>query len=101
MQPAGVLRADPPGARPCLFGFRAERLRLRDPSVDAPGQSHFLAHIVGGFRTERRDLPIMEDAQIVELLLDRGGYAGELGEIVGDAARTGERLETERLLGRP
>ena len=39
----------------------------------------------------------MEDAEVVELLLDRGRHAGELLEIVGDAARTGQRLEAETL----
>src|SRR6185437_4538793 len=70
-----------------LFGLGGERLCLRDPAVDTARQSHFLADIVRRLGVEAGDLPVMEDPEVVELLLDRGRHAGELGEVVGNAAR--------------
>ena len=54
-----------------LFGFGGEFLRLGDPAVDAAGQSDLFADLVGGVGAELGDLPVVEDAEIVELLLDR------------------------------
>ena len=48
-------------------------------------------------RRHRGELPIVEDAVLVELLDDLRADAGQLGEIVGRAARRGEQLE---MLGR-
>ena len=62
-----------------------------------PGKPDLFADVVGGVGAELGDLRIVEDAEVVELLLDRGRHAGELLEIVGDAARTGQRLEAETL----
>ena len=42
---------------------------------------------------ELGELPVVEDAEVVELLLDRARHARELLEVVGGAARTGETLE--------
>ncbi len=52
---------------------------------------------MGRGRIEFRDLPIVEDAEVVELLLDRGRHTGELLEIVGHATRTGKCLEPKTL----
>src|SRR5258708_29590962 len=71
-----------------------EFLGLCDPAFHAAGQSDLLADLVRGLGRERGDLPIVEDAEVVELLLDRGRDMGELLEVVGDAARAGEDLVT-------
>src|ERR1700742_1295133 len=76
-----------------LFG--RELLGLGDPAIDAAGQTDLFADIVRGLLVELGDLLIVEDAEIVELLLDRARNAGQLLEVVGDAARTGELLEAE------
>ena len=82
------------------FRFGAEFLRLGDPALDPPRQADRLADLVGRLGAEGRDLPVMEDAEIVELLLDRRGYAGQLLEIVGDPTRARKRLEAEFAGGR-
>ena len=46
------------------------------------------------------DLRVVKDADVVELLLDRRRHASELLEVVGNAARSGQRLEAESLLVR-
>src|SRR5262249_38655832 len=61
--------------------------RLRDPPFHPTGQPDFLGNLVGGFRPESRDLPVVEDPEIVELLLDGGRDMVQLREIVGHAAR--------------
>src|SRR4051794_41652143 len=53
--------------------------------------------MVRGIVIEFGELPVMEDAEIVELLLDRAGHAGELLEVVGSTSRAGEALEAGRL----
>jgi len=53
--------------------------------------------LVRGVVIEFGELPVMEDAEVVELLLDRAGHAGELLEIVGGTARPGKTLEGRRL----
>src|ERR1700688_840572 len=87
-----------------------ELLGLGDPPLDPAGEPDFFADLVGGLRGELGDLPEMEDAEVVEHLLDGRRYARELLEVVGDPARAGQRLETagdrlrhlldDRLLGR-
>src|SRR5215470_13229265 len=72
-----------------------EFLGLGDPAVDTSRQPDLLADIVGGSRTETGNLPVMEDAQVIELLLDRRRYAGKFLEVVGNAARPGQRLEAQ------
>src|SRR5215468_4570212 len=76
-----------------LFRFTGEGLGLRDPGVGAARQADLFADPMGGVMIELGELPVMEDSEIVELLLDRARHAGELLEIVGGAARAGEALE--------
>src|SRR5262249_30028884 len=83
------------GARPgsrARRSFRGQFLRLSDPAIHTAGQSNLLADLVGRLGPEARDLPIMENAKIVELLLDGGRDMRELLEIVGDAPRPGEHF---------
>src|ERR1700731_1614235 len=80
-----------------LFRFRGHRLGLGHPAIGARRQSDFFADLVGGVVIEFGQLPVVEDAEIVELLLDRAGHAGELLEVVGGTARPGETLEPGRL----
>src|SRR5262249_60737319 len=68
-------------------------LGLGDPAVDATRQSHLFANIVGGGGAEAGDLPVMEDAEVVELFLNRRRHPGKLLEVVCDPARTGKRLK--------
>src|SRR3979411_1439089 len=89
-------RKDPASAF-AAFGFAGHRLGLGHPAVGAAWQSDFFADLVRGIVVEFGQLPVMEDAEVVELLLDRAGYAGELLEIVGGAARPGQTLERRRL----
>src|SRR5262249_50739030 len=60
-------------------------------------QADLLADIMGGGRAEAGDLPIVEDAQIVELLLDRGRHPGKLLEVVGDPTWTGQRFKAQSI----
>src|SRR5665213_1961577 len=83
-----------------LLGFRGQFLGLLDPTIDAAGQAHFLADVVRGLLVELGNLRVVEDAEIVELLFDRRRYAGQLLEVVGNAARTGQLLEAEIAGGR-
>src|SRR6202043_740511 len=89
--------AGPEDRRVALLGFRGHRLGLGHPAIGARRKSDFFADLVGGVVIEFGELPIVEDAEVVELLLDRAGHAGELLEIVGAAARPGETLEPGRL----
>src|SRR3569832_396848 len=82
-----------PGANRVLLG--GQLFGLGDPAGDAAGQTDLLADIVGGLLVELGDLRVVEDAEVVELLLDRARNAGELLEVVGNAARTGKLLEAE------
>ncbi len=79
--------------REILFRFRGDRLGLGDPAVDALRQSDFVADFRSGCGLEIGELPEMEDAEIVELLLDRRRHMRELLQIVGNAARSGQSLE--------
>src|SRR3982074_2153890 len=86
-----------PASALTLFGFRGHRLGLGHPAVGATWQSDLFADLVRGIVIECGELPVMEDAEVVELLLDRAGHAGELLEIVGRTARPGKTLEGRRL----
>src|ERR1700755_650905 len=70
-----------------------QRLGLRHPGIGPVRQSDFLSDLVRGVVIELGELPVMEDAEIVQLILDRTRHAGELLEIVGGAARTGQTLK--------
>src|SRR5580704_7105844 len=74
-----------------------ELLGLRDPALHAARQADLLADPVRGLGRESGDLPVVEDAEIVELLLDRGRDVGELLEVVGDATGSREDLVTGAL----
>src|SRR5207253_8303373 len=63
----------------------------------AARQADLFADLVRGVVIEFGELPVVEDTEIVELLLDRARHARELLEIVGGAARTGEALEARGL----
>src|ERR1700674_159922 len=69
-----------------LLGLGRQFLRLGNPAFDAAGKSDLFADIVRGGRGEIGDLLIVEDAKIVEFLLDGRRNAGKLLEVVGDAA---------------
>src|ERR1700730_666878 len=86
--PIPVLRRDRKGARTSSLG--GQFLGLCDPALHAAGQADLLADLVRGLGREGGDLPIVEDAEVVELLLDRGRDVGELLEVVGDATGSGE-----------
>src|SRR5689334_7995260 len=81
------------GERPNLFG--RQFLGLYDPAIDAAGQSDLFADVVRGLRIELGDLREVEDAEVVELLLDRRRHAGQLLEIVCNTARARQLLEAE------
>src|SRR3954449_3574065 len=83
-----------------LFRFRGQRLGLGDPAIGAGRKSDFFADLVRGVVVEFGELPVVEDAEIVELLLDRPRHAGELLEVVGSATRTGQTLEADGLRSR-
>src|ERR1700744_5167959 len=78
---------------PNLFRLGGERLGLGDPGIGAAGQSNLFADLVCGVVIELGELPVVENAEVVELLLDRTRNAGQLLEVVGGTARTGEALE--------
>src|SRR5205823_1095809 len=80
-----------------LFRFRGQRLGLRDPGIGPARKTNLFADLVRGIVVELGELPVVEDAEVVELLLDRTRHAGELLEVVGGAARPGQALEAGRL----
>src|SRR6186713_2069356 len=80
-----------------LFRFRGHRLGLGYPAIGAGRKPDLFADLVRRVVIEFGELPVVEDAEIVELLLDRTGHAGELLEVVGCTARTGKTLEAGRL----
>src|ERR1700677_354820 len=103
-------RRPPPGARETgngwpewsrptrsLFGLGGHRLGMGHPAIGSARKSGLFADLVRGVVIEFGELPVMEDAEVVELLLDRAGHAGELLEIVGRAPRPGETLEARGL----
>src|SRR5713226_2735735 len=89
-------RKDPASAF-ALFGFRGHRLGLGDPAIGSAREPDLFADLVRGVVIEFGQLPVMEDAEVVELLLDRAGHAGELLEIVCGAARPRKTLEADGL----
>src|SRR5579862_6160118 len=82
-----------------LFRFRGERLGLSHPGIGAGRKADFFADLVGGVMIELGELPVVEDAKIVELLLDGARHASQLLEVVRSATRTGQALETSRRCG--
>jgi len=80
-----------------LFRFRGQRLGLGNPGIGAARKTNLFTDLVRGIVVEFGELPVVEDAEVVELLLDRTRYAGELLEVVGGATRTGQTLEAGRL----
>src|SRR5712671_5836008 len=60
-----------PASALTLFGFRGHRLGLGHPAVGATWQPDLFADLVRGIVIEFGELPVMEDAEVVELLLDR------------------------------
>src|SRR4051812_2036566 len=93
-------RIVPATTRFALFRFRRHRLGLGDPAIGAGRQADLFTDMVRGVVIEFGELPVMEDAEIVELLLDRAGHAGELLEVVGSTSRAGEALEARGLRSR-
>src|SRR5215218_3242102 len=84
-----------------LLSLGAEFFRLRDPTLDAAGQSNLFTDLVGRLGAKRGNLPVMKDAEIVvELLLDRRRDVSELLEVVGNAARTRQHFVTRSFGGR-
>src|SRR2546421_12810073 len=67
--------------RTLCLGLGTNFLSLRDPALNSARQPDLLTDIVGGFRSEFGNLPIMEDAEIVEFFLDRRRNAGQFLEI--------------------
>src|SRR5215218_2818139 len=76
-----------------LFRFRGHCLGLGNPAIGAARKSDLFTDLVRGVVIEFGELPVLEDAEVVELLLDRTRYAGELLEVVGGATRTSQTLE--------
>src|SRR5262249_54102857 len=83
------------GRKNTLLGTKF--LGLGDPAIDAARQADLFAHIVGGGRAEARNLPVMEDAHIVELFLNRRRHPGKLLKVVRDPARPGQRLKAKSI----
>src|SRR6185295_15757155 len=73
------------------------RLGLGNPAIGAARKSNLFTDLVRGVVIEFGELPVVEDAEVVELLLDRTRYAGELLEVVGGATRPSQTLEAGRL----
>src|ERR1700732_4465465 len=67
-------RRPPPFA---LLGFRGQRLGLGYPAIGAGRKPDLFADLMGGIVIEFGQLPVVEDAEVVELFLDRAGHAGE------------------------
>src|SRR3954468_10742608 len=97
--------AEPVAGRPGhavqqLFRFGGQRLGLGNPGIGAARKTDLFTDLVRGIVVELGELPVVEDAEVVELLLDRTRDAGELLEVVGGAARTSKALEAGRLRSR-
>src|SRR3954469_14376061 len=75
-----------------MSSLRSQLLRMANPAFHAARQPDLLADLVRGLGSKARDLPVVEDAEIVELLLDRGRDMPELLEVVGNSAWPGEHL---------
>ena len=79
-----------------LFRFRSQRLGLGNPGISAARKTDLFTDLVRGIVVELGELPVVENTEVVELLLDRTRHAGKLLEVVGGAARTGQPLEAMR-----
>src|SRR5260370_627082 len=75
-----------------MSSLRSQLLRMGNPAFHAAGQPGLLADLVRGLAAKVSDLPVVEDAKIVEFLLDRGRDMPELLEVVGNSAWPGEHL---------
>src|SRR4051812_29524679 len=75
-----------------MSSLRSQLFRVGNPAFRAAGQPDLLADLVRGLRSKARDLPVVEDAKIVEFLLDRGRDMPKLLEVVGNSAWPGEHL---------
>src|SRR5262245_31939114 len=75
-----------------MSSLRSQLLRMGNPAFHAAGEPDLLTNLVRGLGSKARDLPVVEDAKIVELLLDRGRDMPELLEVVGNSAWPGEHL---------
>ena len=82
------------GAGVCSSGLD-HRPGLGDPAValDAAVQLEVAVELGDVARLHGGELPVVEDAGLVELLLELRADAVELGQIVRSAARGGEALE--------
>src|SRR5437870_2797671 len=60
------------------MSLRYELFRLCDPTFDAARKPDLLADLVGVLGNKLGNLPIMEDAEIVEPLLDRSRHAAHV-----------------------
>src|SRR5437762_11139720 len=58
-----------------LFRFGGQRLRLCHPGIGTARQADFFADVMGSVVVELGKLPIVEDAHIVQALLDRARHA--------------------------
>src|SRR5882724_13004126 len=65
-----------------------ELFRLGDPAFDAGRQADFLADLLGIRPAKLGELPVVENAEIVELLFDRRRDMRQLLQVVRDAARS-------------
>src|SRR5438270_8473234 len=79
--------------------LRSQFLGFGDPTVHAARQPDFLADLARGIRTETCDLPVVENAKIIELLLDRRRHVSELLEIIRNPARSGQHLVARTFCG--
>src|SRR5262245_40963525 len=73
---------------------------MGNPAFHAAGQPDLLANLMSGLGSKVRDLPVVEDAEIVEFLLDRGRDMPKLLEVVGNSAWPGEHLVAGVINGR-
>src|SRR6266481_3602626 len=82
LQEKEILAGRKSGHRITLFRFGGKRLGLGDPAIGAARKSDLFTDLVRGIVVEFGKLPVMEDAEVVELLLDRTRHAGKLLEVV-------------------
>src|SRR5258705_11103370 len=75
-----------------MSSLRSQLLRMGNPAFHAARQPDLLADLVRSLAAKVRDLPVVEDAKIVEFLLDRGRDMPELLEVVGNSAWPGKHL---------
>src|SRR5262249_5113383 len=83
------------GDRKSLLSLPAQFLGLSNPAVDAAGQTDFFAHFIGGGRAQSGTFPEVENAEVIELLLDCRRDAMQLLEVIRNAAGARQTLEPE------